>query len=79
MLTVLGNPARNAVRLRLQIPLGQTGILNMHDVAGRQVRSLSLVRSGTLSLDLRSLPAGVYFVCLEAGRTRTTDKVIIEH
>jgi hypothetical protein len=79
MLAVLGNPARNAVRVRLQIPPGQTGTLTVHDVTGRLVRSLSVARTGTLNLDLRSVPAGVYFVCLEVGRTRATDKVIVQH
>jgi DNA-binding beta-propeller fold protein YncE len=79
MLTVLGNPARNAVRLRLQIPRGQTGRLTLYDVAGRQVRSLSVARTSTLRLDLKSMSAGVYFVALEAGRTRITDKVVVEH
>jgi hypothetical protein len=79
MLAVLGNPVRNAVKLRLQVPPGQTGCLTLHDVAGRQVRSLSVARSATLNLDLKSIPTGVYFVCLEVGRTRTTDKVIVQH
>jgi DNA-binding beta-propeller fold protein YncE len=79
MLTVLGNPVRNAVNLRLQIPHGQTGNLTLYDVTGRMIRSLSVIRSATLHLDLNSMSAGVYLVCLEAGGTRTTDKVIIQH
>ena len=79
MLTVLGNPARNAVSLRLQIPPGQTGILKLHDVAGRLVRSWSVTRTSVLRLDLKSIPAGVYLASLEVGGNRTTDKVIVQH
>ena len=79
MLAVLGNPARNAVSLRLQIPPGQTGILKLHDVAGRLVRSLSVTRTSVLRLYLKSMPAGVYLASLEVGGNRTTDKVIVQH
>jgi DNA-binding beta-propeller fold protein YncE len=79
MLAVLGNPTRGVVNLKLQIPHGQTGNLTLYDVTGRMIRSLSVIRSATLHLDLNSMSAGVYLVCLEAGGTRTTDKVIIQH
>jgi len=79
VLAVLGNPVRKAVRLRLQIPHNQTGNLTLHDVAGRLVRSLSVIRTSTLQLDLKAMPAGVYLVSLEAGGKRTTDKVIVQH
>jgi hypothetical protein len=78
MLTVLGNPVRNAVRLRFQIPSGQTGTLVVHDAAGRLVRASSGLRSQSYRLDLASMPAGVYFVCLEVGGTRAAEKVIVE-
>ncbi|MBM3330248.1 T9SS type A sorting domain-containing protein [candidate division WOR-3 bacterium] len=79
MLSVLGNPARSGVKVRLQIPPGQTGSLTVHDVAGRLIRLLSVARSATLNVDLKSVPAGVYFVSLEVGRNRTKDKVIVQH
>ncbi|HTW90480.1 MAG TPA: T9SS type A sorting domain-containing protein [bacterium] len=78
-LAVLGNPVRNAVGLRLQIPRGQTGSLTLCDVAGRLVRSFSVARTGMLNLDLRSMSAGVYFVRLEMGASETTTKIIVQH
>jgi hypothetical protein len=77
LLTVLGNPSRDAVRLRLQIPPGQSGTLTLHDAAGRLVHLSTGLRTQSNRLDLGSMPAGVYFVCLEAGRNRATDKVIV--
>jgi DNA-binding beta-propeller fold protein YncE len=79
MLTVLGNPVRNAVRLRLQIQHGQTGALTVFDAAGRRVHSSFGLRTSSFDLDLSKVPAGVYFVCLEVDRTRTTDKVVVQH
>lgn len=78
MLTVLGNPVRSAVRLRLQIAPGQSGTLTLHDAAGRLVHLSSGLRTESYRLDLTSMPAGVYFVCLEVGRTRATEKVIVQ-
>jgi DNA-binding beta-propeller fold protein YncE len=78
MMTVLDNPARNSIRLRLQIPSDQTGTLAVHDAAGRLVHLSSGLRTQSYRLDLAEMPAGVYFVCLEVGRTRATDKVIVQ-
>jgi len=78
MLAVLGNPVRNGVWLRLQIPQGQTGRLAVYDAAGRLVHSSFVISTSSFRLDLRSVSAGVYFVCLEAGRTRATEKVIVQ-
>jgi DNA-binding beta-propeller fold protein YncE len=78
MLAVLGNPARNVVNLRLQIPRGQTGSIMVHDAAGRLVHSSSGLRTQSYRVDLASMPAGVYFVSLEVGRTRATDEVVVE-
>jgi len=79
MLKVMGNPVRNEVRLSLRLPDSQAGYLTLHDVAGRLVRSLSVTRASTVRLDLNSMSAGVYLVCLEVDGTRTTGKVIVQH
>jgi DNA-binding beta-propeller fold protein YncE len=79
LLAVLGNPVRNAVRLRLQIPQGQTGRLTFYDVTGRLAHSTAVTQTSTFRINLGSVPAGVYFVALETGRTRITDKVIVKH
>ena len=78
-LAVLGNPVRSVVNLRLQIPHGQTGTLTVHDATGRLVHSATGLSTSSYRLDLKSVPAGVYFICLEAGRARITDKVIVQH
>ena len=77
MLTVLGNPVRNAVKLRLQFPPGQTATLTLHDVAGRLVRWLSVDRTSSLELDLKSVPAGVYFIRLRSPTVNDEHKIIV--
>ena len=78
MLTVLGNPARGAVNLRLQVPSGQQGTLFVYDAAGRLVHSSFGLRTSSITLDVRSMSAGVFFVCLGAGGSRATAKVVLE-
>jgi hypothetical protein len=78
LLTVLGNPARGAVRLKLQIPSGEQASLLVYDAAGRLVHSSFGLRTSSFRLDLRSMPAGVYFICLEAGGSKATGKVIVQ-
>ena len=78
MLTVLGNPARASLRLRLQIPPGQTGILTVYDAAGRRVHSSAGLRTSSFDIDVRSLSAGIYFVRLKTTASEATAKVIVE-
>jgi DNA-binding beta-propeller fold protein YncE len=78
MMTVLGNPARDVVRLRLQIPDGQRAELSLYDAAGRLVHSSFVISTSSFRLDLRSMPAGLYFICLEAGGSKATGKVIVQ-
>jgi hypothetical protein len=86
MMTVLGNPARGAVRLRLQIPAGQPAALTVYDAAGRLVRRTGVAGNAKGvtwvwdCTDARSqhVGNGVYFICLEAGGSKATDKVIVQ-
>jgi hypothetical protein len=71
------NPAGSIVRINCPAP-GIRTKLQMYDVTGREVRvSLARQLSG-FSLDLRSVPAGVYLVRLESGRGSATRKLVIE-
>jgi hypothetical protein len=77
-LAVFGNPVRNVVNLRFQIPHGETGILTVHDASGRLVHLTSGLRTQSYELDLASMPAGVYFVGLQVGRTKVAEKVVVQ-
>jgi hypothetical protein len=51
------------------------------DVAGRTVlnQTIAAGRTGTASLDLRQLEAGVYLVKVTAEGFSTTQKLVVEH
>ncbi|GEM_PF-1096335 len=78
MLAVLGNPARGWLRLRFQIPTGEKAALSLFDAAGRLVHSSFVISTSSFRLDLRSMPAGVYFICLELNGVKVTDKVAVQ-
>lgn len=81
LLTVLGNPARGVVRVRLQIPSGQQATLSAYDAAGRLMfkSRVPSSKSQVARLDLRSRPAGIYFVRLRVGDETTTEaKVVLQ-
>ncbi len=78
MLAVIGNPVRDAIRIRLQVPRGQVGCITVRDAAGRLVGAPVVVRNSSSDMDLRSMPAGVYFVSLRAGETEEVSKVVIQ-
>ncbi len=75
------NPVRYQALLRAHVPPGQTAELSVVDVSGRVVlrQALSAERrvSGVV-LDLRLMPAGVYFARLEAGAQRSTVKFVLQ-
>ena len=80
--TVLGpNPLSTGyATLRYVLPKAGPAMLRVFDVTGRTVSSRSLVagRSGTASLDLRSLSAGVYLVKLTSDGYESTHKLVVE-
>jgi hypothetical protein len=77
-LAVLGNPARGAIRLSLEIPRDRTGVLNIFDAAGRRVYSSFEHRSSSRDIDAKSLSAGIYFVRLKTDGAEATAKVIVQ-
>ncbi len=67
--------------VRYSLPKAGPATLTVVDVAGRTVSSRTVLasRSGAVSLDLRSLSAGVYLVRLEADGFEITGKLIVQH
>jgi len=52
--------------------------LCMYDASGRLVHSEPGLRASTFQLDLRSFPAGVYFLRLDAGPEHATARLIVQ-
>lgn len=79
------NPSRGAVEIRVTLPGVRNLQLDLYDVSGRLVRGFDLgMRSGPQSIvwdgrDDRGaqLPAGVYWMRLEAGREARVERVVL--
>jgi hypothetical protein len=78
------NPCRGFAALSFTGPLDHSTTgplsLSLFDAAGRLVlRSAFGVRSSPFRLDLRSMPAGVYVLRLNAGTYTCSEKIILQH
>ena len=75
------NPvATGRVTVRYTLPRLRPAMITVCDVAGRKVRheQLALGRSGSFSMDLRGLPAGVYLAELKARGYGARQKLVVE-
>ena len=79
---VMPNPlAGNAATVRYSLPKAGPVSISIFDVAGRSVSSRTLLasRTGAVSLDLRSLSAGIYLVRLDGSGFEATRKLVVQH
>jgi hypothetical protein len=67
--------------VRYNLPKAGLATLNVFDVTGRTVltQTMAAGRTGTASLDLRKLEAGVYLVKVTTEGFSTTQKLVVEH
>jgi hypothetical protein len=78
-LAVSPNPARgNSATVRYIAPPGARASLTVSDVSGRVLTSNFDLRTSHFSLDLRSMPAGLYLVRLSAGGLIATQKLVVQ-
>ena len=66
MLEAFPNPATNSVNIQFSTPLSGPSSLRIYDTQGRLVHSSLGPRVSPFRLDLRSMPAGVYYLRLES-------------
>ncbi|HDR00311.1 MAG TPA: T9SS type A sorting domain-containing protein, partial [candidate division WOR-3 bacterium] len=67
--------------LRYSLPKAGPAAVAVYDVAGRSVfstRTPGHLATGSLSLDMRSLSAGIYLVQVEAGDYSATQKLVVQ-
>ncbi|MBK8492930.1 MAG: DUF1566 domain-containing protein [Saprospirales bacterium] len=74
---VYPNPARDLLHIVLDSNFWENGDFALYDSAGKSVIA-GKVSGNNLNLDIRSLPAGVYFLQMEKEGVRVTRKVIID-
>jgi hypothetical protein len=76
------NPVTDQVTLKWQVPVRMPLSVNLYDATGRLMRTLytanDKARVGTLTMDTRSLSAGIYLVRLETANGSATRKVVID-
>jgi len=76
------NPVGDQVTLKWQVPNSMPISVNLYDATGRMVRNLyaanDKARVGTLTMDTRSLAAGIYLVRLETAKGSATRKLVID-
>ncbi len=76
------NPVTDQVTLRWQVPSTMPVSVSLYDATGRLVRTLytanDRARVGTLTMDAKSLSAGIYLVRLETANGSATRKLVID-
>jgi hypothetical protein len=76
------NPVTDQVTLKWQVPSSVPVSVNLYDATGRMVRNLytanDQARVGTLTMDAKSLAAGIYLVRLETANGSATRKLVID-
>jgi len=85
-LPLMPNPARGEVKIVFEIPTESRVTLRIYDPAGRLVRTIldDVKKSGRYKLiwdgrdkNGRALPPGIYFLMMEGGSFRKTQKLIL--
>ncbi len=81
-ITNFPNPVGDQVTLKWQVPNSMPISVNLYDATGRMVRNLyaanDKARVGTLTMDTRSLAAGIYLARLETAKGSATRKLVID-
>lgn len=75
-LTVYPNPS--AGEFAILVPADMGGILTIHDVAGRAVRSFRVVGGAVVQADLRDLAEGSYRITLHGQKTTLQHAVVVQ-
>jgi hypothetical protein len=78
--TVSPNPVARTATVRYSLATAAMVTIDVYDATGRAVlaQAMAAGRTGTATLDLRKLQAGVYVVKVQAGGFSTTQKLVVE-
>ncbi|OFY16768.1 MAG: hypothetical protein A2X11_00105 [Bacteroidetes bacterium GWE2_42_24] len=74
------NPATSIVNITTQVPEQVTGMLLVQNTLGQTILQKKMAKNGKTSLNLHTLPSGIYLVKLtdDSGLTISTKKLVIE-
>ncbi len=79
--TLAPNPLTGGfATLRYSLPMAGPATIHVFDVTGRSVvkRTVTATRTGTVSLDVRNLSAGIYLVRLDTDGYTATQKLVVQ-
>lgn len=80
-LMVKPNPANKLIVLRYNLPIADKVNIKLYDITGSLVKTFTNsipTKDGTLLIDTKSLPAGVYIIQFKAKALRVNRKIAIE-
>jgi hypothetical protein len=79
--SIAPNPLGKMATVRYSLPRAGLATFDVYDVTGRVAltQTIAAGRTGTASLDLRKLEAGVYIVKVTSEGFSTTQKLVVEH
>jgi hypothetical protein len=79
--SIVPNPAINVTTVKYTLPVSKPVSLRLYDVNGELIKFYTkseMKRDGTITIDLKTMPAGVYILRFEAGYTTVTRKLVLE-
>lgn len=79
-LMISPNPAKNKIVLTYNLPNDEAVTFKLYDLRGSLVKSHSAkpTKQGTIEIDAKGLPAGVYILRFNSGGTKVTKKIVLE-
>jgi hypothetical protein len=81
-LTIAPNPVTTGfatIRLSGSSPIVRRSSLSLYDASGRCVQSAICNLESGMRLDLRSMPAGIYLLKVDAGTRHENVKLVVQH
>jgi trimeric autotransporter adhesin len=77
---VYPNPANDKFTINLGLDLKSSKAeMILYNMIGKQVMQQSIIKDGSIDINCKELPAGIYFVKMTEGNQSSTHKVVISH
>ncbi len=77
---IFPNPANNNINVRFELDQAQDATISVVNMIGQTMltKAVEAEMANTVSMDVNSLNAGVYFVQISAGNSTITEKLVIK-
>jgi|GEM_PF-1673147 len=78
LFTISPNPASNKILISLNQSISSNPKLTIYNALRQKLRDFTMKNTNSLSIDVESLPAGLYFIKLEGNAFSETKKILIK-